>query len=261
MSDYVLDNAWQHERERLDTMTGAYDDDSLAFCTAAGLASGWRCLEVGPGTGRFAQRLADAVGPTGHVLAVDIDPRLAAPVAGPNLDVRQLDVRTEALPQSEFDLVHARLVVEHLPDRADVIAKLVGALTPGGWLVLEDFDSLTASVCEPPSDVHAKVVKAVYGVMRAAGFDDEFGRRLLGHFLRLGLTDITAAGWVQSVAGDPETGVPQWSLLIEQLRVPLVTSGAVTEADLVAFESLMRDPAMTLLAPTLMRVRGRRPPR
>jgi ubiquinone/menaquinone biosynthesis C-methylase UbiE len=167
MSDYVLDNAWQHERERLDTMTGPYDDESLAFCVAAGLSAGWRCLEVGPGTGRFAQRLADAVGEAGHVLAVDIETRLAAHVAGPNLDVRRLDVRTEPLPQAEFDLVHARLVVEHLPNRADVLARLVAALKPGGWLVVEDFDNVTVFVCEPPSEVHAKVAEALYAVMRA----------------------------------------------------------------------------------------------
>ena len=259
MSDYVLDNAWQHERERLDSMTGAYDDDSLAFCLAAGLAPGWRCLEVGPGTGRFAQRLADVVGETGHVLAVDIDTRLAAPVARSNLEVRQLDLRTEPLPQDEFDLVHGRLVVEHLPDRENVIARLVGALKPGGWLVLEDFDRVTASVCEPPSEVHAKVHAAVYAVMRGAGMDDEFGRRLVGHVRRAGLTDVTACGWVQSKEGDPESGMPQWSLLVNQLRVPMLASGAVTEADLAEFDALLHDPTMSLLAPLLMRVRGRRP--
>jgi SAM-dependent methyltransferase len=258
VSDYVLDNAWQHERERLDTMTGPYDEASLAFCSAAGLAAGWRCLEVGPGTGRFAQRLADVVGDSGHVLAVDIDTRLAGPVAGPNLEVRQLDVRSQPLPSAEFDLVHARLVVEHLPDRSAVIAKLVDALRPGGWLVLEDFDSVTAYVCEPPSAVYDKVVATLYAVMRSAGFDDVFGRKLFGQFVRAGLTDIEIAGSVDSAAGDLELGVPQWELLVGQLQAPMLASGAVTDTDLAEFRALLHDPGVLVYGPTLVRARGRR---
>jgi SAM-dependent methyltransferase len=239
-------------------MTVPYDDDSLRFCAAAGLAAGWRCLEVGPGTGRFAQRLAEAVGAGGHVLAVDIDTRLAAPVAAPNLEVRQLDVRTEPLPQDEFDLVHARLVVEHLPDREAVLDRLVAAIKPGGWLVLEDFDNVTSFVFEPPNPALTKVVEALYAVMRAAGFDEVFGRRLFGHFLRLGLTEVDTQGWLSVVAGDRDIGVPQWQLLVDQLTAPMLASGAVTQADLDEFSARMHDPAVTMYSPTLVRARGRR---
>jgi SAM-dependent methyltransferase len=258
MINYVLDNAWQHERERLDSLTVRYDDASLAFCTAAGLRSGWRCLEVGPGTGQFALRLAEVVGDAGGVLAVDIDTRLAAPVAGPNLEVLRLDIRTEPLPQDVFDLVHARLVIEHLPDRADVIAKLAAALKPGGWLVVEDFDNVTAFVCEPSSEVHAKVANAMYAVMRAAGFDELSGRRLLGLLNALGLREIETQGWLDVVSGDSEVGVPQWSLLVDQLAPPMLASGAITEADLVEFRILLHDPPVTMHSPTLVRARGRR---
>jgi SAM-dependent methyltransferase len=259
VSEYVLDNAWERERERLDAMTGPYDDASLEFCAATGLGSGWRCLEVGPGTGRFAQRLAETVGDAGHVLAVDINTELAAAVAGPNLEVRELDVRTDPLPAAEFDLVHARLVVEHLPNRDDVLNRLVATLKPGGWLVLEDFDNATALLCEPPNEVHAKVTAALYAVMRAAGFDDVFGRRLLGHFTRLGLADIETKGWLDVVAGDPAIGIPQWGLLVAQLSAPMLASGAVTEADLAGFDALLHDPSVTMYSPTLVRARGRRP--
>jgi SAM-dependent methyltransferase len=259
MSDYVLDNAWEHERDRLDAMTGPYDDASIAFCLEAGLAAGWRCLEVGPGTGLFARRLADVVGAAGNVLAVDINTRLAAPIAGPNLEVRQLDVRTDDLPQAAFDLVHARLVIEHLPDRAGVIARLVRTLKPGGWLVLEDFDNHTAFVCEPPHDVHTKVTSAVYAVMRAAGFDEIFGRRLHHHLAAAGLTDIANYGSLVVVAGDPDIGLPQWDLLVDQLAAPMLASGAVSQPDLDEFRALMRDPSVTMYSPTLVRARGRRP--
>jgi SAM-dependent methyltransferase len=192
-------------------------------------------------------------------LAADIDTRLAEPVAAPNLEVVRLDIRTDTFPQDEFDLVHARLVLEHLPERVDVTAKLAAALKPGGWLVLEDFDNVTAFVCEPPSEVHAKVANAMYAVMNAAGFDELLGRRLLGHLKRLGLAEIETAGWLDVVPGDSEAGVPQWSLLVDQLRPPMLASGAVTEADLVEFRAMLHDPAVTMYSPTLIRARGRRP--
>ena len=258
MTRYVLDNAWQHERERLDTLTVPYDEASLAFCLPTGLRAGWRCLEVGPGTGRFAQRLATIVGDTGSVLAVDIDTRLAEPVTAANLEVRRLDVRTDPLPSGGFDLVHARLVVEHLPARADVIARLTRALRPGGWLVVEDFDNVTSFVCEPPSDVHAKVANAMYAVMHVAGFDELLGRRLPSLFTTMGLVEIETAGSLQVVSGDPIVGVPQWSLLVDQLTPPMLASGSVSEADLAAFRALLHDPTVTMYSPTLVRVRGRR---
>jgi SAM-dependent methyltransferase len=259
VTEYVLDNAWEHERDRLDALTMRYDEPSLAFCRQTGLSAGWRCLEVGPGTGRFAQLLAAAVGTQGHVLAVDIDTQLAERVAGGNLEVRQLDVRSAALPADEFDLVHARLLVEHLPDRPQALAMFTAALRPGGWLVVEDFDNVTAFVCEPPSAVHEKVVAAVYATMRSGGFDDIYGRRLLGQLAAAGLEDINVRGEVDCIQSDAEAGMPQWSLLVQQLAPPMLASGAVTESDLEAFDALLHDGATTMYGPTLMRARGRRP--
>ena len=65
-------------------------DDILA---AAGLRPGERVLEVGPGPGNLTERLAQAVGPSGRVVAVEADPHLAAPLQGrwPQVEVVQGD--------------------------------------------------------------------------------------------------------------------------------------------------------------------------
>ncbi|HZM84459.1 MAG TPA: class I SAM-dependent methyltransferase [Candidatus Limnocylindrales bacterium] len=39
-----------------------------------------------------------------------------------------------------FDVIHARAVLTHLPERDEVLARLVAALRPGGWLLIEDVD-------------------------------------------------------------------------------------------------------------------------
>ena len=49
-------------------------------------------------------------------------------------------VVNDPLEASSFELVHARLLLEHLPQRDQVLQKLVRALRPRGWLVVEDVD-------------------------------------------------------------------------------------------------------------------------
>jgi ubiquinone/menaquinone biosynthesis C-methylase UbiE len=112
---YALDSAWHAERERLDSLTSLYDPGTLELCERLGLRDGARCLEVGAGTGTLATALAQRIGPSGSVVAVDVNTRFLAPLAGERVEVWQADVTRDALPSAEFDLVHARLLLEHLP--------------------------------------------------------------------------------------------------------------------------------------------------
>src|SRR5205814_3436619 len=92
-------------------------------------------------TGFEVTMYADAaVGPTGHVLATDID--VSWLTAGDGYEVRRHDVAADPPPQpGTFDLVHARLVLVHVPDRARALATMAAALRPGGWLLVEDADT------------------------------------------------------------------------------------------------------------------------
>ena len=49
------------------------------------------------------------------------------------LEVARHDVTADAIPAARYDLIHARLVLSHLPQRGDVMVRLVRALWPGGW--------------------------------------------------------------------------------------------------------------------------------
>src|SRR4051794_28422354 len=111
---YALDPGWHAERERLDSLTGLYDPGTLALCDRLGVGDGWHCLDVGAGTGSLAVALAERVGPTGSVTAVDIDTRFLEPLASDRLAVIWGDITSDPLPAGGFDLVHARLPLEHL---------------------------------------------------------------------------------------------------------------------------------------------------
>lgn len=50
----------------------------------------------------------------------------------PNFEVWRHDVVADELPEAEFDLVHARFLLEHLPGREGALKKMAAALRPGG---------------------------------------------------------------------------------------------------------------------------------
>src|SRR6476620_6834795 len=87
--DYRLAAAGREaeEDDRLDLLEQIYDPTSQARRTL--VQPGWRCLEVGAGRGSMAVWLATQVGPTGHVVATDLDTRYLAKLDVPNLEVIQ----------------------------------------------------------------------------------------------------------------------------------------------------------------------------
>jgi SAM-dependent methyltransferase len=85
-----------------------------------------------------------------------------------NLTVARRDLEREDAPSDEFDLIHARLVLEHLREPAAVVSKLASALRAGGWLVLEDADGLRFDA-EPANQAFAAITGPWQRAARAAG--------------------------------------------------------------------------------------------
>ena len=192
MPDYVFDNAAAQTDDRFGALEELYDPVTIRCLTAAGIADGWRCLEVGGGSGSVARWMSDRVsgrvGPTGRVVVTDINTRYLEQIARPNLEVRQHDIVNEQLEESAFDLAHTRLVLVHLPERKKAIERMVHALKPGGVLVLQEFESLTMYP-DPtlfPSETLMKTLVALHHVMGARGVNVRYGRELPGVLTGMG---------------------------------------------------------------------------
>ena len=138
MSNYVFDQAWALEKQRLDALGALCDEGTFRHLAARGLGAGWRCLEVGAGSGTVARWMAQQVGASGHVVATDLDARYLEPLAADGIEVRCEDIAARPPEVGAYDLVHARAVLQHIPARDAVLASLARAVKPGGWLVLED---------------------------------------------------------------------------------------------------------------------------
>ena len=105
-----------------------------------GIAPGWHCLEVGAGGGSITRWMAGHVGPTGRVVATDLDPVFVEELPRDNLVALRHDIATEDLPGESFDLVHCRDVLMHVSNATAALNRMVGALRPGGWLFIEEKD-------------------------------------------------------------------------------------------------------------------------
>lgn len=186
---YMLDNAWRAARDRLGHLERACDPVTEERLDKIGVGPGWHCLEVGAGGGSVVRILCDRVGPEGSVLAVDLETALLADLERPNLKVRRLDVVVDELPEAAFDLIHTRAVLMHIPQRAEVIPRLVRALRPGGYLLLEEMD-LTPTY--EAKDAMTRMIEAMYRPILEAGAPlDLFWAARLPEFLEpAGLVDV-----------------------------------------------------------------------
>jgi SAM-dependent methyltransferase len=256
---YALDTAWHAERERLESITCLYDRPTLELCRALGVSDGWRCLDVGAGTGSLASALVGLVSPTGGVVALDVDTRFLEPLASEYLQVVRSDVTAERLPAAQFDLVHARLLLEHLAERDAVLTGLVEATRRGGWVLIEDFDWSTAFVIDPPSAIHEKVTTAVMKLFASHGYASTYGRTLPRRLEAAGLVNVRARAESQQVRADTERGLPQWELLVDQLAPGLLGAGLVTYRDLELFHELCHDGETVCFAPLMVSCWGQRP--
>src|SRR5262245_15816586 len=99
MTNYIFDNAAERETgERFSNLELLHDPHTVRHLLEAGVGRGWRCLEIGGGSGSIARWLANCVGPEGHVLVTDIDPRFLANISGANIEVRRHDIGADSLP-------------------------------------------------------------------------------------------------------------------------------------------------------------------
>ena len=264
MSTYVFDQAWQKERARLSALESLFDQASRRILSDLGVGRGWRCLEVGCGAGGVALWLADQVGETGRVVATDLDTRFLEGHGRANLDVRIHNIVTDPIDEAAFDLIHARAVLVHLPDRSQVLKRLVAALRPGGWLLIEDVDfgGATASVLSQyvtgtPSEQAAmeRLYRAVAAVFAANGADPVYGSRLTGALAEAGLAQVSAELHSPVVSGGSE----QWVRgSVEQLAERLIATGITTADDVEWFLDASQKPDTYYLPPLMVSAWGQR---
>ena len=195
------------------------------------------------------------------MLATDLDPRHLAwlPERYDNVEVRQHNAVTDDLPTDRFDLAHTRLLVAYLPERESVIAKMTASVKPGGWLIIEDFDSGSLGAAYP-TEASEKFRLASIEFFKRAGYDHLTGRRLPGWLRKEGLKDVDATGSVFSLRGSKSAVItPVYLAALRQQRTRMIQACLISEEDFGMLEQRYQDPEYDHLTHTMMTVWGRRP--
>jgi ubiquinone/menaquinone biosynthesis C-methylase UbiE len=256
-SSYVYDQGWSDERARLAGIEAMWDVGTRDVLARHGARPGAHALEVGAGGGSIVEWLAERVGAAGHVLATDLDPRFVEPLASDVVEVLRADVVTDELPEATFDLAHTRLVLEHLAGREAALDRLVRALKPGGWLIVEDYD-WTSFGFDPDGEVETRAANAVVALMTQAGFDATFGRRAVSALAARGLTEVHGEARALVIDG-AHPGAAFFRLSFEQLAPATVQAGLLTDAEVTAMRARLQGADWHLFTPTVVAAIGRKP--
>jgi SAM-dependent methyltransferase len=257
MSQYILDQAWQGEKERLESIAALTDPTTIRHLEALGVGRGWRCAEVGAGAGSITRWLCERVGDSGQVIAVDINTRFLDTLDYSNLEVRCQNIVTEPLEEGIYDLVHAKILLLHLPEREQVLQQLVAALRPGGVLLVEEADIRSIQTCDPPSDLLSKSGTAIARIMERGGVDIAYGLKLLPAVVRTGLKHISSDGQLSAIqCGTPPSVT--LALTLEHLSTKIVGAGLMSQEEIDAALEELRSSATMVYSPITVSVWGQR---
>ena len=231
---YLLDNRQSEAGVRLAALAELFDPVTFRHVDRLGVGAGMRCWEVGAGGPSVPLGLAERVGPRGAVVATDIEVSWTAPAAGRVIEVLRHDVAADPPPPGPFDLVHARLVLVHVTDRAEALRRMVGALRPGGVLLLEDADpGLQPLPCPDESGPRERLANRLRAgfreLMASRGADLAWGRTLPRRLREAGLSQVCAEAFFP--VASPACAVLE-EATVRQIRGLLVAAGLADDTEI-----------------------------
>jgi len=143
--DYVL-GTHEEELARLGLQHRIWRPVALDCWQRAGITIGSRVLDLGAGPGYATTDLAEIVGPTGKVVAVErssnflraLEERSRARSLA-NIEEHELDLMTDNLPEGPYDFSWCRWVATFLTDPELLIQKLASVMRPGGVAIFHEY--------------------------------------------------------------------------------------------------------------------------
>ncbi len=259
---YLLSNDAPEAMDRFTAFAMLFDPSTFRHLDGLGLTRGWRCWEVGAGGTTVVAHLSEQVGPGGHVLATDINLSWATGAAAPNVEVLEHDVAGSPPPGGPFDLVHARLVLVHVPERDAALDNMVASLRPGGVLLVEDADpALQPLSCleetGPDQERANRLRRGFRSLLAERGVDLAYGRSLPRRLREAGLVDVAADA--SFPVSDPACNHLEVAT-INLVRGQLLDHGIATEAEIEQHLTAVAAGRLDLAQPPMISCWGRRPP-
>lgn len=174
------------ELERLGLQHQLWSEQAHALWERAGIRTGQTVLDIGAGPGFAACDLAQLVGPTGRVIAVDEAElfleflRHQATHRGlTNIETHRSDAQAiTCVEPGACDAAYIRWVLCFVRDPGAVVASAARALKPGGAFAISDYFNYESMTIAPRSPVFTRIIDAVARSWRDRGGDPDVVARL-----------------------------------------------------------------------------------
>jgi SAM-dependent methyltransferase len=235
------------EQERLSRLNDLLNAQVLR---ELGLRGGERILDVGSGLGQLTRGMARTAGEGARAVGIErssqqlAESKRQAAIAGEEglVDFRQGAAESLPLAADEwgsFDVVHARFLLEHVPNPAVVVAQMVRAARPGGRIILSDDTHDTHRLWPEPAGL-SRLWAAYLRTYDRAGFDPYVGHRLVALLHQAGARPLRNT-WLffGACAGQPEllaAYVDNLVRILEGVRGPILEQG---EFDAASFDAAL----------------------
>src|SRR5436305_2148816 len=144
--DYVL-GTHDEELARLGLQHRVWRPVVLDCWQRAGITVGKRVLDVGAGPGYAAVDLAEIVGPTGEIVALERSQNFTRALEAAcrarslaNVKIYDIDLMTGELPAAGYDFSWCRWVLSFVSDPALLISKLAGVMPRGSLSIFHEYE-------------------------------------------------------------------------------------------------------------------------
>ena len=173
--DYVL-GTHDEELARLGLQHRVWRPVVLNCWQRAGITVGKRVLDVGAGPGYATVDLAEIVGPTGQVVALERsnnfvramkETRRARSLT--NVKIHELDLMSDELPKGDYDFSWCRWVMSFVNDPALLVRKLGGIMPSGGVSIFHEYGHYETWRFFPPLPNQEKFREHVIATWRESG--------------------------------------------------------------------------------------------
>ncbi len=192
----------------------------------AGIGPGMRVLDIGCGMGDVSMLLAQAVGSSGQVIAIDREERVinTARVRAGEAGYERIEfvlATDEDLADSQpFDAAIGRYVLFHQPDPVAMVRRAVASVRPGGVVAFHEMVTSIDAYAVPPLDLWDRMARLGFDAVRTALPFPDAGGRLAPIFEDAGLPAPDM--FCECVVGGPESLAIPWLVMSYQALLPII---------------------------------------
>jgi SAM-dependent methyltransferase len=261
--DYVL-GTHDEELARLGLQHRVWRPTVLECWHRAGITVGSRVLDVGAGPGYATVDLAEIVGPTGLVVAVERSSRFVeagrqACAAHGLAHVRfyELDLMTDTLPAEGFDASWCRWVASFVSSPRTLVEKVAAAVRVGGVAIFHEYIDYASWRYAPARPLLEEFVRQVMASWRESGGEPDIAPALPPLLAECGFRVREATPRV--FCARPRDHVWRWpaaflNINLERLRELGRVDAAWLESVRREFQGAEADPETLMITPMVLEI-------